>query len=77
MVSYLRYTITESPKWWKGADLGYELYDENVVKAIYEAVLDFETTWLKAVWGEEAVNKLQAKHEDRDGKVTDPAEKGE
>jgi hypothetical protein len=60
MISYLRYTITESPKFWKESDLGYELYDENVVKAIYDKVLEFEIEWLKEVWGPEAVEKLQS-----------------
>jgi hypothetical protein len=61
MISYLRYTIdTESaPKFWKESDLGYELYDENVVATLYERVLAFEVEWLKAIWGEEHVAKLQ------------------
>ncbi len=59
MIAYLRYTIVDSPKWWKESDLGYDLYDENVVKEVYDAVLKFEVNWLTAVWGEEAVKKLQ------------------
>ncbi len=74
MISYLRYTITESPKWWKENDLGYELYDESVVKAVYDKVLAFEVEWLKEVWGEEAVAKLQAKDGDQDGSVQEPAQ---
>lgn len=76
MISYLRYTIVESPRWWKESDLGYEMYDENVVQAIYDKVLEFEVEWLKEVWGEEAVAKLQARQGDRDGKVEEPQEKG-
>lgn len=76
-ISYLRYTITESPKWWKESDLGYELYDENVVRAIYDKVLEFEVEWLKEIWGEDAVKKLQARQEDRDGKVEATQETGE
>jgi hypothetical protein len=76
-ISYLRYTVTESPKWWKEADLGYELYDGNVVTALYEKVLAFEVEWLTAVWGEEAVKKLQSRNEDKDGEVQEPTqEKG-
>jgi hypothetical protein len=74
MISYLRYTITESPKWWKESDLGYDLYDEHVVKAVYDAVLDFETTWLKKVWGDEAVEKLQSRGKDKNGEVKEPSE---
>jgi hypothetical protein len=77
MIAYLRYTITESPKWWKEADLGYELYDENVVKAIYDKMLEFEVEWLKEVWGEEAINKrLEAQGEDKDGDQKPAPEKG-
>lgn len=77
MVAYLRFTIdtVNSPKWWKESDLGYELYDENVVKALYDKVLDFEVEWLKEVWGEEAVKKLQAKNEEPNGEEAE-AEKG-
>lgn len=69
MISYLRYTLDDKqiPKWWKESDLGYELYDENVVKALYDKVLDFEVEWLKEVWGEEAVAKLQANNEESNG----------
>lgn len=68
MISYLRYTIDDknAPKWWKENDLGYDLYDENVVKALYDKVLDFEVEWLKEVWGEEAVAKLQAKNDPKE-----------
>lgn len=76
MISYLRYTVTESPKWWKESDLGYELYDENVVQTIYNKVLDFEVEWLKEVWGEEAVKKLQDRQEGRDGRVEEPQKEG-
>lgn len=77
MIAYLRYTIIDSPKFWKESDLGYELYDENVVKEIYDKVLDFEVEWLKEVWGEEAVKKLQAKSEDSNGEAEEGKEKEE
>lgn len=51
MISYLRYTLFEYPKFWKEADLGYELRDLNVVEDIYNKVLDFEENWMKQVWG--------------------------
>lgn len=65
-ISYLRYTITESPKFWKDSDLGYELYDANVVEDVYNKVLDFEVEWLKEIWGEEAVKKLKTENEEED-----------
>lgn len=77
MISYLRYVVVDSPKWWQESDLGYELYDENVVQALYDKVLEFEVEWLKEVWGEEAVKKLQARQEGKDGSVEETtAEKG-
>lgn len=76
MVSYLRYTLVDSdcPKWWKEADLGYELYDENVVKAVYDEVLNFETSWIEQVWGKDAVKALQKK---RDGQEDESVEESE
>jgi len=76
IISYLRYTVTESPKWWKEADLGYELYDENVVREVYDKVLRFEEEWLTEVWGEEHVKKLRSKNEDKDGEVQEAKQKG-
>lgn len=69
MISYLRYTLVteDCPKFWKESDLGYELYDTNIVKAIYDKVLEFEVEWLTAIWGEEAVSKLKPKDEDESG----------
>lgn len=69
-ISYLRYTIVDQPKWWKEADLGYELYDSNVVDEVYNQVLAFEEEWLTAVWGEEHVQGLKkaASGEVSDGK---------
>ena len=53
MISYLRYSLLEMPKWWKDADCGYELYDVNVIEAVYDNVLEFEKKWLESVWGPE------------------------
>ena len=66
MISYLRYTLTDYPRFWKQSDLGYEMHDENVVAEIYSEVLDFEVEWLKEVWGEEAVAKLQKSGDEED-----------
>lgn len=51
MISYLRYTLTDIPKWWKDADMGYELYDINVIEAVYAKVLEFEKAWFEEIWG--------------------------
>lgn len=54
MISYLRYTLTEYPKFWKESDLGYELRDPNVITSLYEKVLEFEAKWMGEIWGEKA-----------------------
>jgi hypothetical protein len=64
MISYLRYTITESPKFWKESDLGYGLFDSNIIEDVYNKVLDHENNWLKSVWGDNAI-------EGTDGKETE------
>lgn len=51
MISYLRYTLKEFPKWWEDNDLGYELYDVNVIETVYGFVLEFEQSWMEKVWG--------------------------
>lgn len=53
MISYLRYTLTEYPKWWKESDLGYDLYDVSIIEEIYAKVLEFEKNWYVEVWGPE------------------------
>ena len=56
IISYLRYTlVTETlPKWWKDSDLGYDLFDVNVVEAVYNKVLEFEKSWYSEIWGPQA-----------------------
>lgn len=53
MLAYLRYTLTDYPKWWKENDLGYELFDINVIEEVYAKVLSFEKEWLESIWGPE------------------------
>lgn len=62
MISYLRYTLTDIPKWWKDNDMGYELYDINVIEAVYAKVLEFEKAWFEEIWGpaEEKVEEPEA-----------------
>lgn len=46
IISHLHFTLLEFPKWWNG---GIDLYDENVVLAIYQKVLDFEEEFRKKI----------------------------
>lgn len=57
MVAYLRYSIVDSPIFWKDSDLGYALRDANVVEAVYDEVIAFEEKWLESIWGKEEVNE--------------------
>lgn len=60
MIAYLRFAlVNEMPKWWKEADLGYELQDLNVIEEIYNKVLDFENKWIEAIWGEDPSSPLK------------------
>jgi hypothetical protein len=62
-IAYLRYTLTQYPKFWQDADLGYGLYDGNVVNEVYDHVLSFEKKWLTEVWGEEALSNFEVEPE--------------
>ena len=60
MVAYLRYALVsppegEMPKFWLTSDLGYELYDQNVVIELYNKAIEFEETWYRSIWGDEAL----------------------
>lgn len=64
MVAYLRFALTQYPSWWKEADLGYELYDGNVVLEVYQKVMEFEEEWMKEVWGEDKIKELKNERDD-------------
>ncbi len=51
-IAYLRYTLTEVPKFWKDTDLGYELMDHNIIDDVHDTVITFENEWMRQVWGE-------------------------
>jgi hypothetical protein len=48
-LAHLRYTLRESPDWWKNSDYGSNLYDTNVVIEIYNKILEFEKDWKKKI----------------------------
>lgn len=57
ILATLKYTIINAPEWWVKSDLGFELYDLNVVLDVYKACQDFETKWRSEVWSEEEKEK--------------------
>lgn len=59
MISYLRYTLTKFPSFWKESDQGYELMDQNVIEDVYNKALEFEEEWMSTVWGKEKVEKMK------------------
>lgn len=76
-ISYLRYALTDYPRWWKESDLGYELYDQNPIEATYEKVLEFEVKWAKSVWGEEEVQEVKGEMENEGDEEESKAEEQE
>lgn len=50
-IAYLRYTLTDYPKFWKDSDLGYDLRDDNIIEEVYNKVIEIENKWLNAIWG--------------------------
>jgi hypothetical protein len=49
ILSMLRFNIVQAPEWWDGSDKGMELYDLNVILAIYEEIKKFETKWREEI----------------------------
>jgi len=60
-IAYLKLALTDAPKFWKGSDGGYELFDGNVIDEVYVQVLAFEKQWMTEVWGSEAVAEMEKK----------------
>lgn len=53
MISYLKYHLISAPNWWNNADFGFSLKDYNVIKEVYEKVMENEEKWLKEVVGDD------------------------
>lgn len=63
MISWLRFTLIDPyPKFWKDADLGYELRDTNVIEAVYDKVIEFEGKWLEQIWGPSGSGNSESKN---------------
>lgn len=61
MVSYLKYTLVEVPKFWEESACGYDLFDINVVEDIYNKVLEFEEAWSVSIWGDPKEEEKKSK----------------
>jgi len=51
-LSYLQCILLDSPKWWKDSKEGSLLLDANIIAVLYDAAIDEEEKWKKAVWGD-------------------------
>jgi hypothetical protein len=63
MIAYLRFTLVDTPKFWRESDLGYELRDANVIEEVYNAVLKFEDEWVNRAWGDPTHEQEEDKEE--------------
>ena len=78
MIAYLRYTITDSPMFWRNNDLGYDLRDDNIIEAVYDEVIAFENMWLEKIWGVAEITPEQEEKnetEETSGQTGDASEK--
>ena len=58
-ISFLRFTLRESPDWWKESDYGSNLYDANVVIEVYNKCIAYEAAWRQKVYGKKDKDGLQ------------------
>lgn len=65
LLSALKHTLIKIPDWWAKTDFGYELYDDNVIIAVYEACSNFEDKWFKEVW-EDQKEETKKKEESKE-----------
>lgn len=51
MTAYCKFTLTKYPEWFLESDFGLDLYDSNVLEAVYNHITTKEEEWLEGVWG--------------------------
>jgi hypothetical protein len=61
MLAFLQVSLTETPKAWKEAGNGLDLFDDNVVLEVYEKTVEGQNKAIEEVEkaGEEAKEKLR------------------
>ncbi len=52
MSSTLYHCVTNAPKWWEESNFGRDLYDVEVIEAIWKETEKFEDEWYEQVFGE-------------------------
>ncbi len=61
MLSHLKASIVDAPKWWRESSDGLDLYDDNVVFDLYNKVVEGQNKAVEAIQkkGEEAKERLR------------------
>jgi hypothetical protein len=65
-LAYLKYSLISFPDFWKESDLGYALFDSNIVEQVYAKVLEFEESWMTEIWGEDKIKSLKGTDESKE-----------
>lgn len=60
MTAYCKFTLVECPEWFVESDYGYDLYDNNVLEAVYHEILKKEEAWLEGIWGKKEDKKEES-----------------
>ena len=55
MTAYCKFTLTECESWFSESDYGLDLYDSNILEAVYDKIMEKEEEWLNGIWGKEEV----------------------
>ena len=63
-LAHLRFTLTESPEWWKASDYGGSLYDANVILEVYTKCIAFEEDWKRKVHGGDQKSVIEGSNEE-------------
>ena len=51
MAAYCKFTLVQCPEWFEESDYGLDLYDFNILEAVYDKIIEKEEEWLSGVWG--------------------------
>lgn len=62
VLATLKHTLApgDNAPWWINSDLGFNLFDVNVILELYKETQKFEKEWFEKVWSEE-IKKEDAK----------------
>ena len=64
ILGHLKFTLIECPDWWEKSNYGLDLFDDNVILAIFKTTEKFEEDWHNEVWKKEP-SKPNIKDDDK------------